>query len=378
MQLLAIADDTTGALEVGGQLAMRGVRSLFTTEEEFDLASVAVVVDAQTRHLPAALARQTVARLAGTAARAGIPFVYKKTDSTLRGNIASEFRALLDAFPDRPLVYVPAYPKMGRVVTGGELFVNGRPLGETAIAHDPLNPVREGSIQAMLAGACPLSLAETSERLKSLLEEEPNGSVLVCDGRTDEDLQATASVIAGFGQPCIVAGTGGFVGEWASSLPVERGYAPPELRVARCLVISGSLHPASIEQVRFAAANGLPTAYLSETEDGDVAPGSGPWSALATAGTSPNGVGERMGALVRRALEAGSADCLVIFGGDTTLAVLRSLGIMVLESAGELLPGVPLSQTRYRGRPLTLVTKAGSFGGPGMLISIKEHLEKKQ
>jgi D-threonate/D-erythronate kinase len=378
MQLLAIADDMTGALEVGGQLAMCGVRSLVTTEEEFDLDSEAVVVGAETRHLSAAQARQTAARLAGAARRAGIAYVYQKTDSTLRGNIASEFRALLDAFPDRPLVYVPAYPKMGRVVEDGELLVNGRPLAETAIADDPLNPVREGSIPAMLAGICTVALAETSERLKRLLEDAARGSVLVCDGRTDEDLRATAAVIASFGRPCLVAGTGGFVGYWISSLPVERAYTPPGLRFSQCLVVSGSLHPASMEQVRVAAAKGLPTAYVSGTEDGNVASIGSPWSALATLGTCPNGFGTRIGALVRRALELEGIDCLVIFGGDTALAVLRALGITVLESVGELMPGVPLSLARYRGHPLTLVTKAGSFGGDGMLVSIRELLEKKR
>ncbi|MFB3779557.1 MAG: four-carbon acid sugar kinase family protein [Bryobacteraceae bacterium] len=377
MRLLAIADDATGALEVGGQLAALGVRSLFTTGEAIDLDSEAVVVDAATRHLDAPLAYQTVARIAAAARRGGVTCLYKKTDSTLRGNIPSEFQALLDAFPERPLVYVPAYPKMGRVVRSGELLVDGVPLGQTAIARDPLNPVRDGSIPALLAGLSP-SLAGTGDRLKSLLAAAAPRQVIICDGRSDDDLAAAASVIAGCGRPCTVAGTGGFVGYWAGALPLERRYTPPALRVSRCLVVSGSLHPASREQIRFAAASGLPTVYLPETEDGDVAPGSSPWSALATAGTSPNGVGEKMGALVRRAVEAGSADCLVIFGGDTTLAVLRSLGITVLENLGELLPGVPVSQARHRGSPLTLVTKAGGFGGPEMLISIKELLEKSQ
>src|SRR5512138_683535 len=142
MRILAIADDTTGALEVGGQLALSGVKALVTTSKGLGVSGAAVVVDAQTRHMPAARAEATVAGLATVAQQASTPYLYKKTDSTLRGNIAVEFRALLNEFAGRPLIYVPAYPKMGRIVRKGELLVDGRPLAETPMARDPLNPVR--------------------------------------------------------------------------------------------------------------------------------------------------------------------------------------------------------------------------------------------
>jgi len=193
-------------------------------------------------------------------------------------------------------------------------------------------------------------------------------------------------VLAGFGRPCVVAGTGGFAGLWASSLSVSRGWKAPEPRVERCLVISGSLHPASREQVRRGEADGIRTAYLMGECEADstvaqkleAALQAQGWAALATPGSCPPGIGERIGALVRRVLDAGLADCLVIFGGDTAFAVLRSIGVAVLESAGELMPGVPLSLARYQGRALALVTKAGGFGGADVLLSIKEILEKKR
>jgi len=54
--------------------------------------------------------------LACAAHERGIRFLYLKTDSTLRGNIGSEISAVLAAFPGSPLVYAPAYPRMGRTV----------------------------------------------------------------------------------------------------------------------------------------------------------------------------------------------------------------------------------------------------------------------
>jgi uncharacterized protein YgbK (DUF1537 family) len=84
-----------------------------------------------------------------------------------------------------------------------------------------------------------------------------------------------------------------------------------------------------------------------------------------------------MGVLVREALAARAIDCLVIFGGDTALAVLAALGVTTVESAGELLPGIPISTTTYAGRQLVLVTKAGGFGGEDTLLTIKGLLEKE-
>ena len=71
-------------------------------------------------------------------------------------------------------------------------------------------------------------------------------------------------------------------------------------------------------------------------------------------------------------LEQEPTDTLVLFGGDTTLAVLRSLGITTVEPFTELLPGIPLSHATYAGRRLVLITKAGGFGDADVLSRIRQ------
>jgi 4-hydroxythreonine-4-phosphate dehydrogenase len=57
---------------------------------------------------------------------------------------------------------------------------------------------------------------------------------------------------------------------------------------------------------------------------------------------------------------------LVVTGGETARAVLTHAGVDQLVVCGELEPGVVWS--RVPGRALSVVTKAGAFGDPGVLV----------
>src|SRR5262249_48299725 len=103
-RVLAIADDLTGALEVGALFAAAGMRSVVTAGEKEVFDDPVVVIDTETRHASCAEAESIVEKKA-----AGWPsLVYKKTDSTLRGNIGAELRALHRLYGG-PIAYVPAY-----------------------------------------------------------------------------------------------------------------------------------------------------------------------------------------------------------------------------------------------------------------------------
>ncbi len=386
MQVLTIADDTTGALEVGAQFAASGVRTSVSLGTSLSRAARVLVIDSHTRRLKASQARARVGRVASAARVASIPYIYKKTDSTLRGHIASEFQALLETFPDRLLLYVPAYPQMGRTVVGGELFVRGVRLAQTAFARDPGSPSREGFIPALLSAGCsaPVLTSRDAGEMMALLRRAEDGSIIVCDGRTEEDLGATAVALARSGRAAIVAGPAGFSGHWIRTLPVQRGAVAHQPAVHRCLVLSGSMNPISLEQVQRAADDGLAAFFLQphQAAEQHTAPGVATsiareeWAALATPGISPRGVTSRISATALHILDLQPVDGLVVFGGETVFKVLRAMGVTVVEPCSDLLPGVPLSLIRYRGRVMTLVTKAGGFGEPDALLSIRNRLEE--
>jgi uncharacterized protein YgbK (DUF1537 family) len=317
--VLAIADDLTGALEVGAKFA----GALVTTELVVSRRpeTPVLVVDTETRHVAPDEAADVVLETVLSAREFAPDFVYKKTDSTLRGNIAAELRALMSVYPERPLVYAPAYPDMGRTVREGHLFVHGVPVHRTAFVADPLNPVRGSNIVELLGGV----------------------AATVLDGELNADIEAAACDIVQRNPPPLAAGPASLAGALARCL--ELNSENPRLpRLHRCLVVNGSLHPASAAQIEYARANGA--------LDGD-------WVRC-----------DRHPESVLAMLAEASYDALIVFGGDTAFDIHRALGAGDFHTYGEVVAGVPLSR---RG-DLFWVTKAGGFGAPELLCELRKQL----
>ena len=357
MNALALADDATGALETGARLCEAGLEAVVRFEPDLAGSATSLVIDTETRHLPAEQAAERIRDIATRARQARVVRIFKKTDSTLRGPIAAEFRALLDVWPELPLVYAPAYPALGRTVRNGELLVDGRPLSQTAFARDPLNPSREGSIAALLGA---------------------DSRIRICDGETDADLAAVAESVRDI--PCIVAGTAAMASAWARSISNEKPLRrKPDRAVRTCLVVNGSLHPASREQL---AHSGIPALTHTPAADpldlGNLLARlvtRNRWAALcaspARAG-KPLAVAAHAARVTAHAIRQSAPECLIVFGGDTVFAILHELGIREATPHGELVPGVPASTV---AGPMLLVTKAGGFGAADYLLRVRRLLE---
>ncbi len=320
-RVAALADDLTGALEVGAKFASRGLeaRAFAWPNLDFETPCGVLVVDAETRMLSASEAAERMRALSGEIARRGAELIYHKTDSTLRGNIAGEMRALAGGFGEREIVFAPAYPALGRVVRGARLYVEGQPVEETAFARDPTHPVRTGDIRALVEGVPRLTIA---------------------DGASEADLDATARDVLSKGRDVIACGPAGLAAHLAALLGVEREIAWPRLH--RALVVNGSLHERSVEQTRRAR------------EAWRERPG---WDFC-----------DRDAAA--RCWAEGGYDGAIVFGGDTAYRILAALEFPPLIPLGEILPGVPVTRCGNSW----LVTKAGGFGAPDLLCRLRELL----
>ncbi|MDR1907679.1 MAG: four-carbon acid sugar kinase family protein, partial [Holosporales bacterium] len=146
VQLLIIADDFTGALDTGVHFSKQGISTFITTDENirnsYDaMEAVVWVCITQSRHLSSKKAYEKVANVTRYAMELGIPYIYKKTDSTLRGNIGSEIAAVLETAQSGDLMFIPAFPREKRITRNGVQYVNGCELNQSIFAQDPFEPV---------------------------------------------------------------------------------------------------------------------------------------------------------------------------------------------------------------------------------------------
>jgi len=337
--LLALADDLTGALEVGAKFAGRGIRSLVATGSRSHSSHPVEVIDTETRHLTPQASAAVVSALAATAT--GI--VYLKTDSTLRGNIAADFEALARALPESAIAYVPAYPALGRTVRDGRLYVYGVPVHLTAFARDPLNPIHGNSIRRLVR--------EVSR-------------CTVYDGETDADVARATAAALGDPRCRILAGPASVAAEIAARMAQSPVSVPGWPRIRRCLIVNGSRHEVSAGQIASAESEGC------ASSSADAA-----WRILrppAEAGMSPVEIACATGGMVRECLAESQFDAVMVFGGDTAFGILKALGCPPLEPLGEVITGVPVS--RVMERNLYFITKAGGFGDEPLIASAKHLL----
>jgi len=360
LDLVALSDDLTGALEAGGFFRAAHIDTVVTLEQHGEAA--AAVTDLETRRLAPGEAGDRARAAAAQARVRGARYLYMKTDSTLRGPIGAELNAMMRAWPGPPLVYAPAYPRLGRVVRDGRLFVHGQPLEHTDFARDPSQPAGTSCIRRLLEPYCdaPIVPIRRSEELSARLAEKAGAVLYLCDAEIEDDLASLVRVMAQHHALTLTAGTAGMAAELAKVVDVARTVAPARCLARSGLVVNGSLHPASLEQV---ARAGELSKWNSQG-----------WMVISTDTSPVQDPARRLAQVARRVLSECSIEALVIFGGDTAFEVLTELGVNTIYPAGELLPGVPVSRICVGGRELVLASKAGGFGGPDVIREIRDAL----
>src|SRR5712672_2555907 len=126
-----IADDLTGAAELGGIGLRHGLKAEVILQGECIGDTDLLCVDTDTRSCPAKEAAWRAAAAARRLRKAGAAWIYKKVDSVLRGNVLAEVSAIREALGVRSALLVPANPRFGRVIRDGRYFVKGKLIHQT-------------------------------------------------------------------------------------------------------------------------------------------------------------------------------------------------------------------------------------------------------
>ena len=154
LKLLIITDDFTGALDTGIQFTKQGVKIQIAVEQNPENISISdstqvLVIDLETRPLTAQQAYEIVKYVMIWAKRKNIDYIYKKTDSALRGNVGAELKAVSDVYKEC-VYFIPAFPKIGRITKNGNHYINNVLLSETAFAKDPFEPVKHSHMKDII------------------------------------------------------------------------------------------------------------------------------------------------------------------------------------------------------------------------------------
>jgi len=214
--LMVIADDFTGALDTGVQFSKQGIPTYVACNLR-NINSVCLngydvlVVDTDSRHMAPTDAVKSIMKVLRMATKLGIRYLYKKTDSTLRGNIGYELDAVMQYHGGQSIYFIPAYPEMNRTTRHGKQYIDGKILSESIFNADILNPMKTGVIRDLLAEQTNMSIVSI---IKNQLTHDElfndMRTIYVFDCETTKDMEEIADKFRKTNVIPLLAGCAGF------------------------------------------------------------------------------------------------------------------------------------------------------------------------
>jgi uncharacterized protein YgbK (DUF1537 family) len=405
LKLLIIADDFTGALDTGVQFAAEGIETRVITNTQVDFSGIApeaevLVLDAETRHLSGEAAYQVVYETAKRAWGLGIPYIYKKTDSALRGNVGSELKAVLDATGSRSLHFFPAFPRMHRTTEDGIHYINGIPVHESVFGRDPFDPVKSSSVKELISETVPVTCVGNMEGWK------PQPGIMIYDAGKDEELREKGEFLKAQGELGVTAGCAGFASILPKLLGLEGRKSKEILTGTRFFMVCGSVNPITRVQVEHGERCGFYRIRMTPAQKLDTdyyKTGMGrhllekwcgiarkhPWCILdtndledtdktmeyaRTCGLSTEEVRVRisttLGYILTEMIGMGLEGTLMIVGGDCLIGFIRHVGAQVIVPVYEAAPGAVVFRICVGEKWFNVISKSGGFGEADLLETL--------
>jgi uncharacterized protein YgbK (DUF1537 family) len=406
-----LADDLTGAADTASAFARRRLPATVVWGDapaDAHPDSIALAYDAGTRELDAERAARNHRDALHRFLRPDMN-VYKKIDSTLRGNPAEEIAAMLDVIlaqqSDARVVLTTAFPAMQRTVRNGLVHVHGIALPFTEFWPEEREPELANLVNMLDAAGVhsrlmslssvrsdPAALSSAFARTASTIGKP---AVTVCDAETTDDLERIATASLNAGISCFVgsAGLAHALAKWVARNNMRRITTPTCAGEKRgALVVVGSRASASRAALRPVLA--LPSvcgisvhstilsgdsrsAALTEIAQritATLASGVDVVLDIAQEVAAPGNDARLVNALASMlAPVARQASALVVTGGETAAAVLTRAGVSGIQLLDEIEPGIPLGLTLGK-ISIPAVTKAGGFGNEDCLMRIVSRL----
>jgi uncharacterized protein YgbK (DUF1537 family) len=305
-------------------------------------------------------------------------WIYKKTDSVLRGNVTPELEAIVTELGLDGALLVPANPSLGRTIVGGQYFVRGQLIHETEFARDPKHPRVSSDVRELIAA--PATLPLWVRRADEGLPER--GIVIGEVSSADALLQWAALRNARW----LNAGGAEFFGVLLS-LPVSS--PPPKPTEGRQLFVCGSASEATRDFVARQKAQSARVFSLPQEVGAGGALGAGRLTLVVEEAVAALQSTERvilhiglppvndiaiaetlalyLANVAEQVLRRVKVSHVFAEGGATAIALARLMSWHRLRISTELAPGVVTLSTTGGGSHLFTI-KPGSYAWPEFLL----------
>jgi uncharacterized protein YgbK (DUF1537 family) len=299
-----------------------------------------------------------------------------------------------------------SYPANGRVLSDGKMLL---PRSENEI--DVVALFKQG----MREKVCGVPLATVRQDLESIrnflaAKREDGYTVFVFDALTDKDLEIVSKTVDVFGGTAVYCGSAGLAGQLSKRhqwLQRQNGYACGSAKGVDLIVI-GSRNPSTAEQIQALAEDeGVPiiTVFTNEILNGRRIDSQdeimNQVQSLIQSGCSTIAlvvdalfevfelslrdsqenvmasmqIASFLGEMSSRICAAYPIETIISSGGDTSLAILKTLKAEAIEMDAEILPGVPIGRiVGGHADGIKLVTKSGGFGERSTLKQVMLYL----
>ena len=379
--IAVIADDFTGAAEVGGIVLKYGLKVVIETAVKEIRDVDILIIDADTRSLTAGQAKRKIETITKKLLEQKPEYIFKKLDSVLRGNIAEELVAQMDVSNKKRTIIIAANPSMGRIIENGQYYVNSVPLSETFFSNDPEFPIKTSSVLEIIQNV------KCQVVSKNIDEELPESGLIVGNVTNQDDLRKWAELID---ESTIAAGGSGFFDVILGMKYLKIIPSNGTVRLGeKTLFVFGSTFPNGIDILKRLKNEGIikmnmpEGIYNQKNFNPELIEN---WSNEIVSYINRNQkviisveyhhsnepglstrIKETMAQLVQIVYKKAELTDLFIEGGATTSEILKSLNISKLYPVKELDFGI--IQMHAEGYPsLCITTKPGSYSWPKSVV----------
>jgi len=373
--IVVIADDLTGAAEIGGIGLRYELKAEIVTHIPKDSSADLLIISTDTRSMPQKEALELTREVSDAVRRISPSVIFKKVDSVMRGHIIPELKLHLQILDKSKALLVPANPDFGRKLSGGKYYVNDQLIHKTPFVHDPEFPVKGPHAHEMLR------VEKSDIAVLTVTDRLPSSGIIIGETAVNDHLSAWMKKVD---NDTLLAGGAGLFIALMETMQLSKTKQHNDTPLQEpALFVCGTTHDKSRSKIKNLKVNEGPVSYMPyhiisyATEMGFET-----WadeivtlleknkkaiiaideSMTANSNVTAADLREKKAMIVEMVLQKIKIKELLIEGGSTAAAIINQLNFNRFFPVSE--PGAGVIKMHVAGSDLLLTLKPGSYDWP--------------